>query len=94
VLEVDDEETVADLEGVARRLVDWCALEWEPGCLAFHEGKRLVRTASVSQVRQPIYTRSVARWQHYDKALGSLFDALEPVQHAPPAPAHAGEMRG
>jgi hypothetical protein len=59
VLEVDYEETVADLEGVARRLVDWCGLEWEPGCLAFHEGKRPVRTASVSQVRQPIYTRSV-----------------------------------
>jgi hypothetical protein len=89
VLEVDYEETVADLEGVARRLVDWCGLEWEPGCLAFHEGKRPVRTASVTQVRQPIYTHSVARWKHYEKALGSLFDALGPVQHAPPAPAHA-----
>ncbi len=38
VLEVDYEETVADLEGVARRLVAWCGLEWEPACLAFHEG--------------------------------------------------------
>jgi tetratricopeptide (TPR) repeat protein len=83
VLEVDYEETVADLEGVAHRLVDWCGLEWEPGCLAFHERKRPVRTASVSQVRQPIYTRSVARWKHYEKALGSLFDALAPLQHAP-----------
>jgi tetratricopeptide (TPR) repeat protein len=83
VLEVDYEETVADLEGVARRLVDWCGLEWEPGCLAFHEGKRPVRTASVAQVRQPIYTRSVARWKHYETALGALFDALGPFQHAP-----------
>jgi tetratricopeptide (TPR) repeat protein len=80
VLEVDYEETVADLEGVARRLVDWCGLEWEAGCLAFHESKRPVRTASVRQVRQPIYKRSVARWKHYEKALGSLFDALEPLQ--------------
>jgi hypothetical protein len=78
VLEVDYEETVADLEGVARRLVDWCGLEWEPGCLAFHEGKRPVRTASVSQVRQPIYTRSVARWKHYEKALETFFDTLVP----------------
>jgi tetratricopeptide (TPR) repeat protein len=76
VLEVDYEETVTDLEGVARRLVQWCGLEWEPGCLAFHEGKRPVRTASVSQVRQPLYTRSVARWKHYEKALGPLFDRL------------------
>ncbi len=40
VLEVDYEETVADLEGVARRLVGWCGLPWEPGCLEFHELKR------------------------------------------------------
>jgi len=77
LLEVDYEETVADLEGVARRLVDWCGLDWEPTCLAFHQGKRAVRTASVTQVRQPIYTRSVARWRHYETALGALFDRLE-----------------
>jgi tetratricopeptide (TPR) repeat protein len=79
VLEVDYEETVADLEGVARRLVAWCGLGWEPACLAFHEGKWPVRTASVSQVRQPIYKRSVARWRHYEKALGSLFVRLRPT---------------
>jgi hypothetical protein len=90
VLEVDYEETVADLDGVAWRLVGWCGLEWEPGCLAFHEGKRPVRTASVTQVRQPIYRRSVARWKHYEKELGPLFDALGPVQHASPASARAG----
>ena len=76
VPEVDYEETVADLEGVARRLVDWGGLEWEAGCLAFHEGKRPVRTASVTQVRQPIYTHSVARWKHYEDALAGLFAQL------------------
>ena len=77
VLEVDYEETVADLEGVARRLIGFCGLEWEPACLAFHESKQPVRTASVSQVRQPIYQRSVARWKHYQEALGSLFARLD-----------------
>jgi tetratricopeptide (TPR) repeat protein len=76
VLEVDYEETVADLERVARRLVAWCGLDWEPACLAFHEGKRPVRTASVAQVRQPIYSRSVARWKHYEPTLGPLFAKL------------------
>jgi hypothetical protein len=76
LLEVDYEETVADLEGVARRLVAWCGLEWEPGCLAFHQNRRPVRTASVTQVRQPIYTQSVARWKHYENALGALFAKL------------------
>jgi tetratricopeptide (TPR) repeat protein len=76
LLEVAYEETVADLEGMARRLVTWCGLEWEPACLAFHEGKGPVRTASVSQVRQPVYSRSVARWKHYESSLGSFFDRL------------------
>jgi tetratricopeptide (TPR) repeat protein len=74
--EVDYEETVADLEGVARRLVAWCGLEWEPACLAFHQNRRPVRTASVTQVRQPIYQRSVGRWKHYEDALAGLFAQL------------------
>ena len=65
MLDVDYEETVTDLHGVARRLVAWCGLPWEPACLEFYRVSRPVRTASVSQVRQPIYTRSVGRWKHY-----------------------------
>jgi tetratricopeptide (TPR) repeat protein len=76
LLEVDYEETVADLEGVARRLVAWVGLEWEPACLAFHETRRPIRTASVTQVRQPLYTRSLARWKHYESELGPLFKKL------------------
>jgi tetratricopeptide (TPR) repeat protein len=79
LFEVDYEETVADLEGVARRLVAWCGLEWEPACLAFHKTARPVRTASVAQVRETVYTRSVARWKHYEPALGSLFRQLVPT---------------
>jgi tetratricopeptide (TPR) repeat protein len=77
LLEVDYEETVENLEGVARRLVAWCGLEWEPACLAFHEGHRPVRTASVTQVRQPIYKHAVARWKHYEQALAPLLNQLE-----------------
>jgi hypothetical protein len=64
------------LEGVARRLVASCGLEWEPACLAFHENRRPVRTASVTQVRQPIYKKSVARWRNYENALALLFAKL------------------
>jgi tetratricopeptide (TPR) repeat protein len=76
VFEVAYEETVADVEGVARRLIAWCGLEWEDACLAFHRTARPVRTASVTQVRQPIYTRSVARWKHYEQDLAGLFGEL------------------
>ncbi|HTU16548.1 MAG TPA: tetratricopeptide repeat protein [Gemmataceae bacterium] len=78
LLHIDYEETVGDFESVARRLVAWCGLEWEPACLDYHQTKRPVRTASVTQVRQPIYTRSVARWKNYEPALGSFFERLVP----------------
>lgn len=80
VLEVDYEEVVNDLEGVARRLVAWCGLEWDPACLVFHETKRPVRTASAAQVRQPIYRRALARWKHYEHELAPLFEMLPPTQ--------------
>ena len=72
LLEIAYEETVADVEAAARRLVDWCGLEWEPACLEFYKAKGSVRTASVRQVRQPIYTRSVARWKQYQQTLAPL----------------------
>jgi tetratricopeptide (TPR) repeat protein len=82
VLEFHYEETVTDLQRAARKLVEWCGLDWEPACLAFHDRKNLVRTASVSQVRQPVYTKSVARWRNYEGDLGSLFTALAPLLDA------------
>ncbi len=73
---VDYEETVGDLEGVARRLIGACGLEWEPACLEFHRTERPVRTASVTQVRQPIYRRSLERWRNYETTLAELFALL------------------
>jgi tetratricopeptide (TPR) repeat protein len=78
--EVAYEETVEDLEGIARRLIAACGLEWEPSCLDYHKTKRPVRTASVTQVRQPVYRKSVARWRNYSEPLADLFSALESVR--------------
>ncbi len=75
-LDVQYEDIVADQEAQARRLIAYCGLEWNDACLDFHNTKRSVRTASVTQVRQPIYTSSVERWRHYEKFLGPLLDAL------------------
>ena len=76
LLELDYEETVANLEDTARRLVAWCGLDWAPECLEFHKAKRSVSTASAVQVRQPIYTRSAGRWKHYEHSLASLLGAI------------------
>lgn len=77
MLDVRYEDVVADLEGQARRLVAHCGLEWEDRCLAFHETQRPVNTASVAQVRQPIYRDSVGRWRPYRDLLRPLLHALD-----------------
>ena len=76
VLDVDYEDMVEDLDTVAHRILDFCGLDWEPACLEFHRTRRPVRTASLTQVRQPIYRRSLARWRNYEKSLQPLFTRL------------------
>jgi hypothetical protein len=76
MLEVDYEDAVADLESVARRMVDFLGLPWDDACLRFHESQRPVKTASHSQVRQPVHTRSVGRWKRYGSRIDPLIDAL------------------
>jgi tetratricopeptide (TPR) repeat protein len=75
-VEIDYEATVDDLEGQARRIVDFLGLPWDDACLRFHENKRPVRTASVNQVRQPIYSTSVGRWRKHAAQLQPLLAAL------------------
>lgn len=76
MLEVRYEDVVADMEGQARRLLEFCGLPWNAACLRFHENRRTVRTASLAQVRQPIYSGSVGRWRRYEKYLAPLQEAL------------------
>ncbi|MBU0622285.1 MAG: sulfotransferase [Gammaproteobacteria bacterium] len=75
-LDVRYEDIVSDQEAQSRRLIRYCGLEWDDACLDFHSNKRVVKTASMVQVRQPIYKSSLERWRSYEKHLGPLFDAL------------------
>ncbi len=70
------EELVADLEGQSRRLVDALGLDWSDACLDFHRNPRPVVTASMTQVRQPVYTSSVGRWRRFEDHLGPMIAAL------------------
>ena len=76
MLEVQYEEVVADVEHQARRLVAHCGLDWDDACLEFHKTQRPVWTASVNQVRQPIYRTAIGRWRHYKDMLGPLLAEL------------------
>jgi Tfp pilus assembly protein PilF len=78
------ERMVNDTEYEVRRLLDYCGLPFEAGCLRFYENERVVRTASSEQVRQPIYREGVDHWRHFEPWLGPLQQALGPVLEAYP----------
>ena len=76
ILTVKYEELVQDVEVGARRMLDFCGLEWEPGCIEFSKVSRPVKTASLYQVRQGAHTHSVGRAQRYAAHLEPLRNAL------------------
>ena len=75
-LDVPYETLVSSPEAEIRKLLEFCDLAWEDGCLGFHNTARAVRTASAAQIRQPIYTSSVGRWKRYERHLAPLLEAL------------------
>ena len=74
---VQYEDVVADTEKEAKALIEFLALDWDPKCVDFHKSDRPVKTASVAQVRKPIYKTSVKRWKKYGPGLQPLVDAIE-----------------
>lgn len=77
VYKVRYETLVDDFEAETRRLVAHCGLEWDGRCLEFYRTERGVKTASVVQVRQPVYRDSIGIARHYEKHLGPLIDVLK-----------------
>ena len=74
--EIAYEDLVADQERHSRALVAFCGLDWDPACLAYFRHRRAVATASLWQVRRPIYRGALRRWKHYEAHLGELVHAL------------------
>jgi tetratricopeptide (TPR) repeat protein len=76
ILRVWHENVVEDLEGSVRRILEFCGLAFEPGCLEFHKTERSVRTASSEQVRQPIFRDGLLQWRNYEPWLSPLKEIL------------------
>jgi len=96
MISVQYEDVVADTETQARRLVDFLGLEWSEKCLDFHNSERPVKTASVAQVRKPIYKSAVQRWKKYGDGLQPLVDAIgvRPGELLTAKPAGSRRKRG
>ncbi len=77
ILNVQYEDLVTDQEETTRKILNFCELDWNDDCLQFHNVKRTIDTASVDQVRQPLYSQSIKRWKHYEKHLDELKAGLQ-----------------
>lgn len=76
ILRVQHEDVLDDIEGQVRRLLDYCGLEFDARCLSFYNTKRVIKTPSSEQVRQPLYRSGMDQWRNYQAYLDPLFDAL------------------
>jgi hypothetical protein len=76
ILRIYHEDVVDDLAGNVGRILEFCALPFEPQCIEFHKTERSVRTASSEQVRQPINREGLDQWKHFEPWLAPLKDAL------------------
>lgn len=68
---------VNDPDTIIRELIDFCGLPWDESCLNFYANNSQVRTASIRQVRQKMYTTSAEKWRRYEQYLGPLQEALQ-----------------
>jgi Flp pilus assembly protein TadD len=85
ILHVDYEKLIAEPEPEIRRLVEFAGLPWDDRCLRFYATESIVRTASASQIRNPIYASAVGRWRPYAKFLAPLLSELDRAPSAPDA---------
>jgi tetratricopeptide (TPR) repeat protein len=79
ILRIKHEDVVDDFESNVRRILDFCELDFEQGCLEFYKTQRTVHSASSEQVRRPLYRQGVDQWRHYEPWLGPLKEALGPI---------------
>ena len=66
------ENLIKDSEKEIKNLVNYCDLEWDENCMSFYNNKKSVSTASLAQVRNPIYKSSIEKWKNYSEELKEL----------------------
>jgi len=76
ILRVCYEDLVDNINGTVKRILEFCALKFEPACVEFHKTERSIRTPSSEQVRQPIFSEGIHHWRNYGTSLRPLQQAL------------------
>ncbi len=85
ILDFDYDAFVREPRPAVAKLLAFCGLDWEEDCLSFQRVENAVKTASVWQVREPLYQRSSGRWRNYARHLDPLRANLEDLLDEPTA---------
>lgn len=77
VYDIFYERLISNQKNETKKLLESCNLDWEESCMNFHNNKRPVVTASIAQIRQPIYKNSVKSWKNFESHLKLDFKSLK-----------------
>jgi hypothetical protein len=79
-MELRSEDTVADFESHARRVVDFVGRPWSDDVLRFHEkaSGRSIRTPNSRTVTERVHTRALGKWARHEKHLGRVIERVRP----------------
>lgn len=77
MLDIRYESLVEQPSETIAEMLEFCGLDWDGRCLAFHENPRIVNTASSEQVRRPLYASSIGRAAQYRHRLEPLVRTLQ-----------------
>ncbi|MEX0611573.1 MAG: sulfotransferase [Pirellulales bacterium] len=79
-IEVRYEDTVADIERQARKVLDFLELPWDDAVLEYHRRaqRKHVHSPTYEAVTKPVYTSSIHRWRNYAAQLGPCIEILQP----------------
>jgi tetratricopeptide (TPR) repeat protein len=75
-LDVSYEDLVSNQDTITRQIVEFCGLPWDDACLTPEKADRSVTTPSIWQVRQPLYTNSIARWKRFEPWIPEFVELL------------------
>ncbi len=80
IFDVDYEKMIKNPEDEIKNLLNFCDLEFEKECINFHKTKRLIKTVSSAQARQPIYNSSLSAYKNYEVYMNEIFQKLDNIE--------------
>ena len=77
IYNIQYENLINDNEKEIKKLLNFCDLDWDKNCMTFYNNKNSVSTASLAQVRSPIYKSSIQKWKNYSENLKELSNFIK-----------------